>query len=241
MLSPFTEGHPCLCAKEASEGPLALVQAFGPLVREHCDARCVQEVNTKRVKSGVSRQRCKEGQHGRAGDFMQRESHYRRVASPKRIRRLNVNGFEQQGLEKRRNHQNLATSTWPWRCTRFDVQASRAHADHANAMRLSCRYPHATVRRHNPSAVIGSNFHQSSRTVQKLRATVMVSLQECPGSVVVADGKHLSGKPIDCFDGSISHCVEMLAEIQILLSSLRMQAIQSVDNLHGHLLFFESD
>jgi len=240
MLSPFTEGHPSLRAEEACKGPLALVQAFGPLVWERSDARLVQKVNAKRVKSGISRQRRKEGQCRRAGDFVQRESHHRRVASLKRIGHLNVNGFEQEGLKKRGDHQDLATSAWPWRCARFDVQASRAHANHANAMRLSCGYPDAAVRRHNPSAVIGSNFHQSSRTVQKLRATVMVSLQECPGSVVVADGKHLSGKPIDCFDGSISHCVEMLAEMQTLLSSLRMQATKSVDNLHGHL-FLESD
>lgn len=240
MLSPFTKGHPCLCPEEACEGPLALVEAFGPLVWERSDVRLVQEVNAKRVKSRISRQRRKERQRRRTGDFMQCEPHHRRVSSLRRIECLNVNGFEQEGLKKRGDHQDLATNAWPWRCARFDVQASRAHADHANAMRLSCGYPHAAVRRHNPSAVIGSHLHQSSRTVQKLCATVMVSLQECPRGVVVADGKHPSGKPIDRFDGSISHRVEMLAEMQTLLSRLRMQALKSVDNLHGHL-FIESD
>jgi hypothetical protein len=121
--------------------------------------------------------------------------------------------LHQQLAQQRRHVEHLALVALARHRARLDVEAARAHAQHAHPVRLARRNPHAALRRYHPGAVVAAHLHHARGAVQELRAPVAVRGQQEARGVVGADGQHRAVDGVDRFDLDVAHAKNATSQV----------------------------
>ncbi|MNP41730.1 hypothetical protein D3C76_1354460 [compost metagenome] len=142
---------------------------------------------------------------GAAQQLVQQQIDQRTIASSLIVIRRKLHGFHQQLAHQGRHADDLATGVHGRYRGRFDIQTSRADAQHQHLMGNPGRDPHRPLWRHHPIAVRGADLHDSGGAVEQLRAPMGMARQPMTVGVIRADSHYWPWRVVQQVNRNIAH------------------------------------